>query len=201
METSKVMGHTCYWTHLPWLCCSLFCQIKLWVQSPLIVPYPSDVPTASVNPVSSLHVTQQVPSVRKLVVDSQRGAGMCSAVQIHKYWPNWLPPIGCVHVQAISTPQPYTSGSSLGSRGYTASHIKFSEEAQRFQRKASGSANGSVTVKVVLLRQVAKGAKIVPVVVDAVCWYLTEDFHITLTILTGYYCKCHHSYFHWYQWA
>lgn len=47
--------------------------------------YPSDVPSASVIPVSSLHVTQQAPSVQKLVADSQRGIGMYLAVLNQKY--------------------------------------------------------------------------------------------------------------------
>ena len=87
METSLVAGHRPGWIHLPRLCCPLFWQIKLWVwQFLLIFTYPSDVPTASVMPVSSLRVTEQTPSVRKLVVDSQRGAGVCSTVQNQKYW-------------------------------------------------------------------------------------------------------------------
>ena len=84
---------------------------------------------------------------------------------------------GLAHVQAISSPQSYLNGSPSASRGYTTNHFRFPEEVEWFQRKASSSAaSGLVTVKVVLLRQVAKGAKIVPVVVDAVCWFPIEGY-------------------------
>ena len=72
-------------------------------------------------------------------------------------------PISMLHPQAQEVTQQTTSSflrKLSGSRG----------------RQSGSAASGLVTVKVVLLQQVAKGAKIVPVVVDAVCWFLIEGY-------------------------
>ena len=78
--------------------------------------------------------------------------------------------VGCAKIQAIgpSVSISYANQPS-GSKGYTKNHLRFTSEAQRYQRKASGSLpSGIVTITVVLARPETKGPKIVYLAIDAV---------------------------------
>ena len=96
-----------------------------------------------------------------------------------------------VHAISSSVSQHSTSSSRVP-RGYTKSHLNFSNEVNRYQRKASGVTAivpSTVTLRVIMARPVVKGTKLIATPIDPVCSYSYMFLETILIPITGSFCE------------